>query len=450
MIVPAWGKLPRPSRDRRFVGKRFRARKVAGSLCLALVPLSCFSAAPMDPLMLPSARYPASSAQRPGPPVSVPPSRTGASSGAASPVLSAVPTESRLARDTSATPLSWGPLRVRPHFDYRLYYATQVYVQPGERQDTVRHSLSPGLLLETAHLSVDYTPTLNYYSKGRFDDGVDHSVALNANAGYGDWRFTIGHEYSKSSQVLIETARQTDTENHTTTLNATYLYSDRISFDFNLNQTIVEASNFNSFRQWSTMNWLNYVLSETTTLGAGLGGGFADVETGSDMTYERVQARLGWEPGLKLSVDLNGGIEIRQFVDGNSDRINPIMGASISYRIFDQTTLALEADRSVNTSLLQDQITENTSVSAGLSQRLFGRLNASLKVGYRTTDYQAASGSLVTDRTDETMNIGLTIGTAFLDRGFASIGYGHLENESSVDGFGFVSDQYTFQIGYRY
>ena len=434
--------------------KIFRNRGTAGSLCMLLAPFSIKIAAQPNETLVASPRAQQNVFETQSPKSSRPTTSVGAFAPPTNPVLPAAGRDPGLDPATRTAllpaPLQWGPFQVRPHLDYRLYSATQVYVQPGETEDTIRHSIYPGLLLESPHVAIDYTPTFNYYSRGDFEDSVDHSVTFDANVGLGDWRFAVAHDYSKSSQVLIETARQTETEEHTTSLNAAYRYSEKTSFDFNLNQTLLEASSLNNSRQWSTMNWINYLFSDTTTLGFGVGGGFADVEVGSDMTYEMLQGRVVWEPGSKLSLDLNGGFEIRQFIDGASDRINPIMGASLSYEIFEQTLFRLEADRSVNTSLLQDQITENASLSASITQRLVGRVNASLLAGYRTSDYQSSSGSIVADRTDETSHLGLTLGTAFLQRGSISIGYRYLKNDSSEEGFGFTSNQYTLNVGYRF
>lgn len=425
-------------------------RHIMGSLCIIFAPFTTTVEAQHDRALVPTAELLEADKSHPAPP----PSSVGASSSQINPVLPATSDASTI-NSASGTgflqdPLRWGPFELRPHFDYQLYSASQVYVQPGETQDTIRHSISPGLLLQGRHFSFDYTPRLNYYSRGRFKDGIDHSVTFDAHVGLGDWRFAAAHDYSKSSQVLIETARQTETERHTTSLNAAYRYSEKTTLDFNLNQTIILASSLNNSRHWSTMNWINYLFSDTTTFGVGAGAGFADVEVGSDMTYEMLQARVGWNPGSKLSFDLNGGVEVRQFIDGAPDRVNPLVGVALSYRLFEQTRFSLGADRSVNTSLLQDQITEITSVSASFNQRLFGRLNASLSGGHRTSDYQVTSRSLFGDRTDETSHLGLTLGTAFLQRGLVSVGYRYLKNESSEEGFGFTSNQYTLNVGYRF
>src|SRR5690606_39244727 len=85
-----------------------------------------------------------------------PPSLTGSTSSQINPVLPAPESSTPAVGPLDSllqNPLRWGPFQLRPHFDYRFYYATQIYVQPGEVEDTVRHSVSPGLLIQSPHVS---------------------------------------------------------------------------------------------------------------------------------------------------------------------------------------------------------------------------------------------------------------------------------------------------------
>ena len=126
------------------------------------------------------------------------------------------------------------------------------------------------------------------------------------------------------------------------------------------------------------------------------------------------------------------------------------MGASASYQLFDYTSLSLSANRSVNTSLFANQITENTSVSASLSQRFLGRLNFGLSAGYTVSDYQTSVVFFDTDRSDTRKFISASLGTKILKRGYTSVAYTHSQNDSSAEGFTYDSDQYTFSLGYRF
>ncbi len=350
-----------------------------------------------------------------------------------------------------ADPLQWGPFRVRPHADYRFTYATDIHTQPGVRGDTAQHAISPGVAFQATHITVDYTPTLNYYTTGDQEDHLDHSASLSAAYLYRDWQFALSHVYNKSGSVTAETATQVDRDSHNTILSASRRLGERFSLDLTASQSLLFAEEYNSTRQWSTMEWLNYIVSDKTTAGIGLGFGYDDVSEGTDMMFEQIMGRVTWVPGPKLSLSASGGVEIRQFLDTElSDRVNPLMSASLSYQAFEQTTLSLMASRSVDTSLLSNQITESASVSASVAQRLFGHVNARLSGGFRTAEYEPTVGGVAVDRSDDSVFVGVSAGVSFLERGRISVGYHRTENTSSDEDFSYGSNQYTFHVGYHF
>jgi hypothetical protein len=353
-------------------------------------------------------------------------------------------------------PLQWGPFQLRPFGSYRFTYGNGLNFTPGNQVTTALHEITPGAVLQSRHLSIRYAPTLNYYSSDEFDDAVDHAASVNVNFGVGDWAFTLGNSYSKTSSVLIETGAQTPRQNNSTLLSALYQYSDRTSFEFSLSQDIQEADSLNNSIGWSSMNWANYHWSERTSVGVGIGGGYTKQDFGSDMTHEQLQGRIGWNPGKKLNVSLNGGVEFRQFADsGIEDQLNPLFGASIGYTPWEVTTFSLSANQSVGTSLLDAQATETSSISAGVRQRFLEVLHLDLFGGFMKQDYQnvAVQGSeatLETSRSDDILSFSANLGCTVFKKGDISIFYQHSQNESSDEDFTYDSDQYGFQISYHF
>jgi hypothetical protein len=204
------------------------------------------------------------------------------------------------------------------------------------------------------------------------------------------------------------------------------------------------------------MNWVNYHWSEDSLVGLGAGGGYTKQDFGSDMTYEQLQARFGWNPGSKLNFSVNGGLEFRQFVDsGFDDQVNPLFGASIGYRPWEATTFSLSANRSVGSSLLQAQSTENTGLSAGVRQRFLGVLHLDLFAGFQQVDYQGfvdgdPATVAQTDRSDDILSFSANLGSRIFKKGDISIFFQRSENKSSDEGFTYDSNQYGFQIAYHF
>ena len=355
------------------------------------------------------------------------------------------------AQDIRSEPLQWGPFRLRPHADYRFTYATDISTAPGAREDVAMHAISPGITFEGTHVSLDYTPTLTYYTKGDLEDHIDHRVSIAAGFGYGDWVFSLAHSYNKSGGVTTETATQVDRDTHATSIAASRLLTEKLSLDLTASQTLLFADEFNSTRQWSTMEWLNYLYSQKTTFGIGAGFGYADVDLGSDMTYEHIMGRVTWAPGPKLLLSGSGGVEIRQFLDSDlSDLVNPIASASAVYQLFEHTRLGLVASRTVSTSLLSNQVSENSLVSGSVSQRFLEHINVALTGGFRSVEYQPSVTGVAVERTDEGWFAGVSAGVRFLERGRFSVAYHRTENTSSDSEFTFGSNQYTVQLGYHF
>jgi hypothetical protein len=399
--------------------------------------------------------------EEPGLPVNTPPSFFGSSGSSATsslgtPGFAAVAPSgpSSVAPDY---PLQWGPFSFHPHLGYGFTYADGVLFTPGQPTQTALHSVSPGISILSQHLAVDYTPTLNYYSKGPYEDNLSHSATLSAHFGYSDWTFQLSQGYQNTSTPLVETGLQTDTQYFSTAFGASWNFSERWFFDFTLSQSIQDSEGFQNSRQWSTMEWANYRITPKLSVGAGLGGGYVNVDSGSDSAYEQIQGRINWHASKRLSVNLNGGVEIRQFLDtpgGSDNLVNPIMGASINYQVFEYTAIFLSANRTVDTSLFANQITENASVSGGISQRLLKYLNLGVSAGFRRSDYKSTFvfGNLAfpTLRRDDYSYVTASLGSTFLKKGSISVGYTHGDNQSNLTGYTYATDQFSFNVGYRF
>jgi Putative beta-barrel porin 2 len=365
-------------------------------------------------------------------------------------------------------PFHWGLLTLRPHVFYSLTYGDGLESSPSNHQSTAINEISPGMLINIGrHWTLDYTPTLKYYSNRHFQDSLDQSVVLTGGTSYGDWTFGISQSYASTSDPQVETATQTPTETYSTALNASWQFGDQMSVDFNLQQDFQFTSQpvglggtnsqFNSFqnleentREWSTLEWLNYQFAPRLDAGIGAGVGYVSVETGPDQTYEQLRGRVNWRATDKISFEVNAGFEDRQFqTGGEGDLFNPLFGAAIQYQPFEQTRISLDASRSVVPSYFQDQVQENTSVSADLNQRLLQKFYFDLSVGYTSVDYEGTTG-LGGSRTDNYYFLNARLSHPFLKRGTLAIFYQHTENSSSQRGFGYSSNQVGLEVGYSY
>ena len=353
---------------------------------------------------------------------------------------------------TESQPFQWKSLTLRPHPFYQFLYADGVQAGTNQTANTTIQQISPGALLEMgSHWTLDYSPLWSVYSNNKFQNTFGQAVKLVGGTAYNDWVFGISQGYTDSSSPSVETATQTRQVTYNTAVNASYTMNSKMSLDLAAYQNFVSADQFSSYKEWLTLDWLNYQFWPRLNAAIGVGGGYDNEDASPDMTFEQFQGRVNWRATDKISFQLHGGVEDRQFLSGSAGNlINPVFDATIQYQPFEHTKISLTGQRVVSASYLQtNQVTENTSVSAGLNQRLLGKIFLDLSGGYQTVKY-IASGTSASARTDDYDYLHAQLSCAFLKRGTIAAFYQINRNDSSQAGYSFTSHQVGFSIGFRY
>jgi hypothetical protein len=349
-----------------------------------------------------------------------------------------------------AQPLQLGPVILRPHVYYQFTYGTGVQSSPGDPHDTITQSLSPGLLFVlTPRWTLDYTPTFTFYSDKNFQDNVGHSVTLSGGTTYGDWSYGLSQNFTYSSSPEVQTGAQTDQQTYSTSLSASHWLNSKVSLDLGLSQNLNFPSGFQSSKQWSTMDWLNYEFWPRLTAGVGAGAGYID--SSPNTVFEELQGRVNWRATDKISFGISGGAHFSQFTEGGADPlVNPIYGANIQYQPFDHTQITLSANQTVNTSYYQNQISQDTQVGASLSQGLFEKLYLGVSGGYDWQDNISAASGATANSSSDSYSVSVSLSTTFLKRGTVSAFYSYSENITTQTGLAYSSSQVGFNIGYKY
>jgi hypothetical protein len=366
----------------------------------------------------------------------------------------------------------YGPLQLHPHASYSFMYGSGIQNAPGSQENMIIQQLSPGILIDLGtHWSLDYTPTLEFYSSDKFKDNVDQSVALTGGLDYEAWQFGLAHSTQITSDPIVETGTQTDTDTHTTTLSASRAMNSQVSADFALNQTIMLVSGFDDSYDWNTLDWINYEFTPRLNAGLGAGGGYVLVEnngngngqvaasgqSGSlDQYYEQVQARVNWRATDKISFQISGGVEDRQFeTAGAGDSLDPIFSASIQYQPLKNTQISLAASRTAAASdfYLAAQQTETTVVSLGVNQKLWRKFSLGGGVAYTRMDYSTpafAGAGGAANRNDDIVSFNAQLSHPFYKRGTWSLFYQYSDDTSSQAGFGYQSSQVGMSVSYSF
>jgi hypothetical protein len=351
-------------------------------------------------------------------------------------------------------PFQWGPITLHPHVSYQFTYGNGLRSSTNSVHKTALNQFSPGIGFEIGrHWHLDYTPSFIFYSDPAFRNVVDQSILLNGGTTWQDWSLALQQTVSLTEDPQVATASQVNQQDYVTTFDARLLLNSENSLDFNLAQNIQNAENFQSSKDWTAMNWLDHHWGPNLGCGAGAGLGYANVNLGSDMTYEIIQGRIFWKVANKINLAINGGGQVRQFLDSSQPNLfSPIYGVAILYQPTETTTISINGSRNVSVSYFENQITDASSFNVSVSQRLIRRYYLGVAAGYSFTRYEVTTTGPVAGagRLDEYYYFSVSLGTGFLKRGTASVFYTYSTNNSNVPGFGYASDQVGFNISYHY
>ena len=359
-------------------------------------------------------------------------------------------------------PYQWGPVSFRPSLSYSFLYGTGIQSSPGNQQASVVQTVSPNFLFVVgSHWTLNYSPSWTFYSSRQFRNSLNHAATLSWGTSYEDWTLGFSQSFTRSDSPTIETGAQTEQESYSTAINASYQFNDKMSLDMGLSQNFnyvgnggssaTQLGNLANSKAWSTMEWLNYQFWPRFNAGIGAGGGYTIQDGSPDSINEQYQARVNWRATDKISFQLSGGLEDQQYLSGGASALlTPIFSGTIQYQPFKQTQLSLNASRSVSPSYFQNQDTETTSFSAGLSQRLLQKFNLGLSGGYAKTDYTAANTGIAAGSSYDTYSFSASLSHSLTKRGTISVNYSYSDNQSNAQGYSYTSNQIGFQIGYQF
>jgi hypothetical protein len=362
----------------------------------------------------------------------------------------------------------WGPINIHPHLLYTFTYGNGIEARPGQQSRTVINTLAPGFLLDLGkHWSIDYTPSLTFYSSSAFKNTTDESVTLRGDWTYEDWVLGLSQSYVSTSAPLIETGTQTDQEAYATMLTAAYQMGSKMSLQLGLDQNFrdVTGEGLSSLKEWITDDWLNYQANRMFGMGIGVILGYDDLDSGSDMPFEQIQGRINFHPGPKLLLTLAGGGEDRQFTGPSAPAlVSPIFTASLAYQIFQPTTISANASRAVTPSLYNNQVETVTSVNGSIRQQLSKKLSVEADGSYMTEPQKsvvpgplpqyflglAPRSTLQEVNNEKITSFRISLSYAVVERANLSVFYTVMDNSSGQANFAYWSHQVGFSLSYRY
>jgi len=348
--------------------------------------------------------------------------------------------------------LQWGPITAQPRLTYRFEHNSDVANEQGVRRSTNLHTVSTGLGLRlTEQWSLDYGLSWQNYTREGFDDSVDHRFSLNGLALLGEWELRASAGYSLDSPTLVDAGRQTRDERFDVGLDASRMLRSQWFWDASLSLDQQDTSGFSRDRSIDFTSWLRHQLTPLMDVSVGGSYGISDVDPGTDFEHARLQGRFGWSPTEKLSFNAQVGRDFRNFEDIDAPQLdNTTFSVGLQYRPVETTTLSLNADRGVGSSIFANQSTEDESYGARLRQRLFGFLFLDVSYREEQTAFIDGTAGNVEQRDDDTETIDVQLSATLLDRFNVRLFFRNTKNATNQNDFAFSSDQSGLEVGVRF
>jgi hypothetical protein len=363
--------------------------------------------------------------------------------------------------------VEWGPLHVYPHLRYSVTYGNGIEAAPGTNSTTWINTVTPGVLLTIGtHWSLDYSPSLAFYSNPAFRDTTDQNAMLRGGTTYGDWTLNLSQAYVDTTQPLVETGTQVEQVAYATAINANLQMNDRASLQLAVSQNFRFAQGLNNLHEWTTADWYNYQLQPQLGTAIGVTGGYDEVSVGSDMPFEEILGRIIFRPGTKLHLIVMGGVEDRQFIQPSASAlVTPVFNASAVYQLFPETTVTVAGNRTVTPSFYGNEVNTVTSVTADVHQKIVGNMFLDVSGGYTSEPYTSIepgplppsfsnltppTSTLAVVRSDTITTAQVRLSTAFRTHFTGSIFYTLNEYGSSQSNYKYSGNQVGLELDYHY
>ena len=305
-------------------------------------------------------------------------------------------------------------------------------------------------------LSFDYVASVYFFAEQTQRNTVEHLVHLAAQHDFG--RLVLG--LSEEVRILDGTSLNTLSNTtgvqantdvggpsrvniYTTTLNGTYDLTGKLFLSGQASYAISDYETLISSRVASANLYINYVYSPKLVIGLGATAGVNSSDgPAADETFEQMNVRANYIVSGKISLNISGGLEFRQF-GGGGNSVSPVYEIAGSYRPFENTAITIAGSRrTVSSASLAGQDYSQTSISLTFSQRLFSRATFSLGVGYTNSDYLSATNGASTARSDDYFYIEPSIDLDITR--YWTIGFYYLfrQDSSTLAFFSFYDNQF--------
>jgi hypothetical protein len=293
---------------------------------------------------------------------------------------------------------------------------------------------------------LNYTATATHFVSHDSLDAIDQDGAISA-----QWAFTklllgVNARFQTLSGPDIDVGTRTRRDIFTLDTTGNYSISDRTSIDVDAGGVVRQYATELNSSEWHAQVFSDYQLYPKTSIGAGIVAGVRELQTSPNQYYEQAQLRAGYNATAKLTINVNGGLEIDE-ADG-ATKFNPVFGVGVSYLLNEKDTLSLSASRSTSSSAVTTgETVENTGIDFQVRHRLYSSFSIACSVGYNHAEYyQQGLSTLV--RTDNYVFIRPSLAYDFAEWSEIELAYEYHRDVSTIQPFDFAENLASLQFNF--
>ncbi len=201
---------------------------------------------------------------------------------------------------------------------------------------------------EDNYIRLDYAPSLFLFADHSENDAVQQLIHLEGQHHFSRLTVTLAEEIAildgtdlrsiadasaPGSHANLDVSGRTKFETYNTRMNASYDLSGKtfLSTGFDSLVTDYNSSSLFSSANVSENVFINYRYSEKVVLGIGGTGGYDFVDAPNpNQSFEQANLRVSYQATGKISLNLSGGVEFRQFENRHRRRAANIFHLSSS------------------------------------------------------------------------------------------------------------------------
>jgi hypothetical protein len=282
-----------------------------------------------------------------------------------------------------------------PHGSLVGYYDDNINLSHTHAKGDLALAAEPGLTFgvgdfqtqQSNFLIADYTGRWTSFWDHTSADAYEQFATLRAQFVTAKWKLNTNFTFLDLDDVDIDSGARTSRQIYDTVQVASYELSEKDFVELQAQNTVREYELGAGSVEWQGRGFYNYRWDPKLTLGGGFAGGTLNIDGSPGQTYEQVLLRGLYDPTAKISIQAQGGLEVRQLENGQ-EKVTPVLDLNGDYRARAGTDINLNVYRRIegsNSFANRDYTATGFGISA--AQEMGIKWLATLKAGYENNSY---------------------------------------------------------------